>query len=77
MAGQARALSGAISRMDALRRFADDILASLPDATLVTDAEGIVIQANAAGEALLMPGQSQGQTWTFSEAAAQAVASSQ
>ena len=50
---QARALSGAISRMDALRRFADDILASLPDATLVTDAEGIVIQANAAGETLL------------------------
>ena len=52
---QARALSGAISRMDALRRFADDILASLPDATLVTDAEGIVIQANAAGAALLGP----------------------
>lgn len=51
--GQARALSGAISRMDALRRFADDILASLPDATLVTDADGIVIQANGPGEALL------------------------
>ncbi|MDO8322877.1 MAG: CHASE2 domain-containing protein [Phenylobacterium sp.] len=50
---QARALSGAISRMDALRRFTDDILASLPDATLVTDAGGIVIQANAAGETLL------------------------
>ncbi|MDO8801529.1 CHASE2 domain-containing protein [Phenylobacterium sp.] len=56
VAGQARALSGAISRMDALRRFADDILASLPDATLVTDAEGVVIQANAAGDALLGPG---------------------
>nr|QQZ49508.1 HAMP domain-containing histidine kinase [Phenylobacterium glaciei] len=39
--------------MDALRRFADDILASLPDATLVTDADGIVIQANGPGEALL------------------------
>lgn len=55
VAGQARALSGAISRMDALRRFADDILASLPDATLVTDADGVVIQANAAGEVLLGP----------------------
>ncbi|WP_340643689.1 CHASE2 domain-containing protein [Phenylobacterium sp.] len=53
VAAQARALSGAISRMDALRRFADDILASLPDATLVTDADGIVIQANGPGEALL------------------------
>lgn len=53
VASQARALSGAISRMDALRRFADDILASLPDATLVTDAERVVIQANAPAQALL------------------------
>ncbi|MDO8377619.1 CHASE2 domain-containing protein [Phenylobacterium sp.] len=53
VASQARALSGAISRMDALRRFADDILASLPDATLVTDARGVVIQANAPAHALL------------------------
>ncbi|WP_421930602.1 CHASE2 domain-containing protein [Phenylobacterium sp.] len=56
VASQARALSGAISRMDALRRFADDILASLPDATLVTDAQGVVIQANAPARALLGEG---------------------
>ncbi len=56
VASQAQALSGAIARMDALRRFADDILASLPDATLVTDPQGVVIQANGPAQALLGSG---------------------
>jgi CHASE2 domain-containing sensor protein/signal transduction histidine kinase len=47
---QALELAEAIDRIDALRRFSDDILAALPDPTLVTDPHGRVIKANLAAE---------------------------
>jgi len=43
--------------MDDLRRFSADALFSLPDATLVADAHGRVIAANAAAQALFAPHQ--------------------
>lgn len=50
---QALSLGAAITRIDDLRRFSADALFSLPDATLVADAERQVIAANAAAQALL------------------------
>jgi CHASE2 domain-containing sensor protein/signal transduction histidine kinase len=52
VARQASSLGQAISRIDDLRRFAADALFSLPDATLVADARGRVIAANAAAQSL-------------------------
>lgn len=54
---QASSLGEAITRIDDLRRFAADALFSLPDATLVADARGRVIAANAAAQALFKPAQ--------------------
>lgn len=56
---QASNLGEAITRMDDLRRFSADALFSLPDATLVADAHGRVIAANAAAQALFKPSQIQ------------------
>jgi PAS domain-containing protein len=53
VARQALSLGAAITRIDDLRRFSADALFSLPDATLVADAERQVIAANAAAQALL------------------------
>jgi CHASE2 domain-containing sensor protein/signal transduction histidine kinase len=53
VARQALGLGAAITRIDDLRRFSADALFSLPDATLVADAERRVIAANAAARALL------------------------
>jgi CHASE2 domain-containing sensor protein/signal transduction histidine kinase len=53
VARQALSLGAAITRIDDLRRFSADALFSLPDATLVADAERRVIAANAAAQALL------------------------
>ncbi|SFJ01771.1 CHASE2 domain-containing protein [Caulobacter sp. UNC279MFTsu5.1] len=50
---QALSLGAAITRIDDLRRFSADALFSLPDATLVADAERQVIAANAAAQTLL------------------------
>jgi CHASE2 domain-containing sensor protein/signal transduction histidine kinase len=50
---QALSLGAAITRIDDLRRFSADALFSLPDATLVADADRRVIAANAAARALL------------------------
>lgn len=55
VARQALSLGAAITRIDDLRRFAADALFSLPDATLVADADRRVIAANAAARALLRP----------------------
>lgn len=55
VARQASSLGEAITRMDDLRRFSADALFSLPDATLVADARGRVIAANAAAQALFRP----------------------
>ncbi|MBO9708550.1 MAG: CHASE2 domain-containing protein [Caulobacter sp.] len=52
VARQALSLGAAISRIDDLRRFSADALFSLPDATLVADAERRIIAANAAAQAL-------------------------
>lgn len=52
VARQASDLGRAITQMDDLRRFSADALFSLPDATLVADARGRVIAANAAAQAL-------------------------
>lgn len=49
---QASSLGEAITQIDDLRRFSADALFSLPDATLVANARGRVIAANAAAEAL-------------------------
>ena len=57
VARQASDLGEAISQMDDLRRFSADALFSLPDATLVADARGRVIAANAAAQALFRPTQ--------------------
>jgi CHASE2 domain-containing sensor protein len=54
---QASNLGEAITQMDDLRRFSADALFSLPDATLVADARGRVIAANAAAQALFKPSQ--------------------
>lgn len=54
---QASSLGEAISHMDDLRRFSADALFSLPDATLVADAHGRVIAANAAAQSLFGPHQ--------------------
>ncbi|AZS22769.1 MULTISPECIES: CHASE2 domain-containing protein [unclassified Caulobacter] len=54
---QASSLGEAITHMDDLRRFSADALFSLPDATLVADAHGRVIAANAAAQALFGPHQ--------------------
>lgn len=53
---QALSLGEAITRIDDLRRFSADALFSLPDATLVADARGRVIAANAAAQTLFKPG---------------------
>jgi len=53
VARQALSLGAAITRIDDLRRFSADALFSLPDATLVADADRRVIAANAAARALL------------------------
>ena len=50
---QALSLGAAITRIDDLRRFSADALFSLPDATLVADAQRRVIAANAAAQGLL------------------------
>ena len=52
VARQASSLGEAITRIDDLRRFSADALFSLPDATLVADARGRVIAANAAAQGL-------------------------
>lgn len=52
---QALSLGEAITRIDDLRRFSADALFSLPDATLVADARGRVIAANAAAQTLFKP----------------------
>lgn len=52
VARQAASLGEAITRIDDLRRFSADALFSLPDATLVADARGRVIAANAAAQGL-------------------------
>ena len=52
IARQALSLGAAITRIDDLRRFSADALFSLPDATLVADADRRVIAANAAAQAL-------------------------
>ena len=52
VARQASSLGEAITRMDDLRRFSADALFSLPDATLLADARGRVIAANAAARTL-------------------------
>ncbi|WP_343698255.1 CHASE2 domain-containing protein [Caulobacter sp.] len=52
VARQASSLGEAITHIDDLRRFSADALFSLPDATLVANARGRVIAANAAAEAL-------------------------
>jgi CHASE2 domain-containing sensor protein/signal transduction histidine kinase len=52
---QAVSLGEAITRIDDLRRFSADALFSLPDATLVADARGRVIAANAAAQTLFKP----------------------
>ena len=57
VARQALDLGEAISRIDDLRRFSADALFSLPDATLVADAQGRVIAANAAAQTLFRPAQ--------------------
>lgn len=57
VARQASDLGEAITQMDDLRRFSADALFSLPDATLVADARGRVIAANAAAQALFRPSQ--------------------
>lgn len=57
VARQASNLGEAITQMDDLRRFSADALFSLPDATLVADARGRVIAANAAAQALFRPSQ--------------------
>lgn len=57
VARQALDLGEAITRIDDLRRFSADALFSLPDATLVADARGRVIAANAAAQALFRPSQ--------------------
>lgn len=57
VARQASSLGEAITRMDDLRRFSADALFSLPDATLVADAHGRAIAANAAANALFRPTQ--------------------
>ncbi len=57
VARQALDLGEAISRIDDLRRFSADALFSLPDATLVADARGRVIAANAAAQTLFKPSQ--------------------
>ncbi|MET3666890.1 CHASE2 domain-containing protein [Caulobacter sp. 1776] len=57
VARHALSLGEAISRIDDLRRFSADALFSLPDATLVADARGRVIAANAAAQTLLKPAQ--------------------
>ncbi len=57
VARQASSLGEAITRMDDLRRFSADALFSLPDATLVADARGRAIAANAAANALFRPTQ--------------------
>jgi len=59
VARQASDLGEAITQMDDLRRFSADALFSLPDATLVADARGRVIAANAAAQALFKPSQIQ------------------
>jgi len=56
VARQALSLGAAITRIDDLRRFSADALFSLPDATLVADADRRVIAANAAARALLRRG---------------------
>ena len=53
VARHAFSLGAAITRIDDLRRFSADALFSLPDATLVADAERRVIAANAAARTLL------------------------
>jgi CHASE2 domain-containing sensor protein/signal transduction histidine kinase len=53
VARQAFSLGAAITRIDDLRQFSADALFSLPDATLVADAERRVIAANAAARTLL------------------------
>jgi CHASE2 domain-containing sensor protein/signal transduction histidine kinase len=53
VARHAFSLGAAITRIDDLRRFSADALFSLPDATLVADAERRVIAANAAAQSLL------------------------
>lgn len=55
VARQASSLGEAITRIDDLRRFSADALFSLPDATLVADARGRVIAANAAAQSLFKP----------------------
>ena len=57
VARQALDLGEAITRIDDLRRFSADALFSLPDATLVADARGRVIAANAAAQTLFRPSQ--------------------
>jgi len=57
VARQALDLGEAITRIDDLRRFSADALFSLPDATLVADARGRVIAANAAAQTLFKPSQ--------------------
>lgn len=57
VARHAQDLGEAISRIDDLRRFSADALFSLPDATLVADAHGRVIAANAAAQTLFRPAQ--------------------
>jgi len=57
VARQASSLGEAITQMDDQRRFSADALFSLPDATLVADARGRVIAANAAAQALFKPSQ--------------------
>lgn len=59
VARQASSLGEAITQMEDLRRFSADALFSLPDATLVADARGRVIAANAAAQALFKPSQVQ------------------
>jgi CHASE2 domain-containing sensor protein/signal transduction histidine kinase len=59
VARQASNLGEAITQMDDLRRFSADALFGLPDATLVADARGRVIAANAAAQTLFKPSQIQ------------------
>lgn len=59
VARRASSLGEAITRIDDLRRFSADALFSLPDATLVLDARGRVIAANAAAQALFKPVQAE------------------
>jgi len=52
LTSHALSLSAAIDRIDGLRRFTADALFGLPDATLLIDADGAVIDSNGAAEAL-------------------------